>query len=75
MAARRRPRGTRVDPVAPGYIIERAAKDQLGALAARAGVSPSLFIERMVEHVTTELDDRGLPTWWPEPEGLPIDTR
>lgn len=70
----RRPRGTRVDPVALGYAIERNSKSRLDAMAARAGVSTSVFIEQLVEHAETELDDHGLPMWWPQQEGLPIDS-
>lgn len=73
MSKPRRPRGTRVDPVPLGYAIERDSKKHLDAMAAHAGVSTSVFIEHLVEHVQTELDDRGLPTWWPQQEGLPID--
>lgn len=70
----RRPRGTRVDPVPLGYAIERDSKSQLDAMAARAGVSTSVFIERMVDHVQTELDPEGRPVWWPREEGLPIES-
>lgn len=70
----RRPRGTRVDPVPLGYAIERDSKSQLDAMASRAGVSTSVFIERLIEHVQTELDPQGRPVWWPQEEGLPIDS-
>ncbi len=73
MSKPRRPRGTRVDPVPLGYAIERESKNRLDGLAARAGVSTSVFIEQVVEHLESELDHRGLPTWWPQQEGLPID--
>lgn len=75
MAASRRPRGTRIDPVSPGYVIERETKNRLSVLAQRAGTSPSLMLEQIVDHL--ELNDEGLPTWW-EPlsqnEELPINS-
>jgi predicted DNA-binding protein len=64
------------DPIRTGYEIERAAKDRLDALAAHAGVSSALYFERLIENV--ELNDQGLPVWWPEElprDGeLPIDS-
>ncbi len=73
--SRRRERGTRVDPVAVGYEVERAAKQRFEAIANHAGVSGSVLFEQMVEHV--ELNDQGIPVWMPprERDGeLPIDS-
>lgn len=74
--AYRRPRGSRIDPVRAGYEIERTARDRLDGLAAHVGVSPSVLLEHVIEHVET--DGRGYPTWWPDKplaDGeLPIDT-
>jgi hypothetical protein len=65
-----------VDPVAIGYVIERSAKDRLDQIAEHAEVSSAVMFERLIEH--TELTDRGVPVWWPEPEPkdgeLPIDS-
>lgn len=68
MNAARLPRGTRVDPVKFGYVIDRSYKDRFEGLARRAGVSGAVYLERVLEHLETELTDRGLPQWWPETE-------
>ncbi|WP_181431234.1 hypothetical protein [Curtobacterium sp. MCBD17_021] len=64
MTARRRPRGTLVDPVLPGWRIERAAKERLETLARNAGVSAAVMVELLTEHV--EVTDQGIPVWMPE---------
>lgn len=68
MTAARLPRSTRVDPVKFGYVIDRPYKTRFEQLAQRAGVSGAVYLERLLEHLETELTDRGLPEWWPEPE-------
>lgn len=77
MSAPRLPRGTRRNPVRLGYAIEAERKDQLDTFAARAGVSKAVFLEYIIDHVTTEVGSDGLPTWWPpadleEQEELPL---
>lgn len=77
MAPYRRPRGTLRDGAHLGYAIERDAKNRLDALADHAKVSSAVFLEQLIAHV--ELNERGLPVWWPEqPEledgELPINT-
>lgn len=71
----RRPRGTRVDVVRAGWEVERETKRKVEAIARRLHVSPSVFVEAMVDHLN--LDLRGVPTWWPEQEltdgEMPID--
>lgn len=78
MAVKRLPRGTRVAPTRAGWEIETARKERVEKLARHAGVSPSVFIERVIDHLDEELTDRGVPVWWPQPElkdgELPIDT-
>lgn len=78
MAAQRLPRGTRVDPIRYSVLVERDRKEFVEKIAARGGVSSAVFFERMVDHMESELTDRGLPSWWPAPEAneneLPIDT-
>jgi hypothetical protein len=75
MASRRRPRGSLVDGVPIGYVVERSAKDRLDAIAVRAGVSSAVMFEHVMAHL--ELTSRGLPVTWPEQpvrDGeLPID--
>lgn len=72
----RRKRGTMVDPVRAGYEIERRTKDRIDALALHLKVSPSYFLEQLVEHIETDV--RGVPEWWPAVEiqdgELPIDS-
>lgn len=75
MAPRRRPRGTLVDPVPLGYVVERSAKDRLDRLADQAAVSSAVMFEHIIENL--ELTSRGLPVTWPEQElhdgELPIE--
>ena len=77
MAARRLPRGTRVNPVPLGWRIEERRKLRVEQLAAHAGVSGAVFLEALIDHVEEELTTRGLPAWWPAQEladgELPID--
>lgn len=76
-SVRRLPRGTRVDPVATPWVIERSSKERLDTMARAAGMSASVFLERVIEHVGDELTDRGVPSWLPQPEPdegeLPIE--
>ncbi len=75
MAPRRRPRGSLVDPVPLGYVVEREAKKKLDRIADQASVSSAVMFEHLIEHL--ELTVRGLPVTWPEQElhdgELPID--
>lgn len=75
MAPRRRPRGTLVNPVPIGYVVEREAKDRLDQIADQASVSSAVMFEHIMEHL--ELTGRGLPVTWPDQElrdgELPID--
>ena len=78
MQVRRRPRGTRVAPVRVAWEIVRDRKERFELLARRAGVSASVFLELVIDHLEDELTDRGVPEWMPQPEPnegeLPIDT-
>ncbi|QCR42108.1 hypothetical protein C1N74_16065 (plasmid) [Microbacterium sp. SGAir0570] len=51
-----------------GWAIERVRKDRLSQLAQHAGVSNAVFLEAVIDHLEEELNERGLPTWWPEQE-------
>jgi len=77
MAARRLPRGTRVETVALGWKVEKAQKKRFEQLAAHAGVSAAVFFEAVVDNLNSELTTRGVPSWWPAQEladgELPID--
>jgi len=77
MSDARRPRGSMIDPVTPGWKIERESRDLIASMAASAGVSASVFIEAMAEHTKSELTTQGIPSWMPEKDRsgeLPIDT-
>ena len=75
MTPRRRPRGSLVDPVPMGYVVERGAKERLDRIAEQAAVSSAVMFEHIIEHL--ELTGRGMPLTWPEQElldgELPID--
>lgn len=63
---KKRPRGTSVDPVQLGLVVERSAKARLKLMAERAGVSQAVMFEFVMEHMP--IDARGLPESWPEVE-------
>jgi hypothetical protein len=72
--SRRLARGTRIDPVQLGYVIERTDKLELDRLAEASGVSASVFIELMLKHLP--LTEHGVPEWAPSlksDEELPIE--
>lgn len=76
MAAKRIPRGTRVDPVSLGYVVEKNVRDRFAQIAEHSGMSSAALFESMVNAMP--LDERGFPTWLPSrPElkdgELPID--
>ena len=71
MTAARLPRDTRTDPVKFGYVVDGPYKASFELMANRAGVSGAVFLERWIEHERANLTDRGLPSWWPEPETNP----
>jgi hypothetical protein len=68
MAAKRLPRNTRIKPVRVSWLIEEQRKERFERLAQHAGVSAAVFLERVIDHLEQDLTDRGLPSWWPEPE-------
>jgi len=77
MSEARRPRGSMIDPVTPGWKIERESRDLIASMAASAGVSASVFIELMADHTKAELTTQGIPSWMPEKDRsgeLPINT-
>ncbi|MGO2520110.1 MAG: hypothetical protein ACTH8F_08310 [Microbacterium sp.] len=67
----------RKEPVKLAYTVDAGAKRDFDAMAMRAGVSKARFFEYVVQHLTEELTDRGVPNWFPQPEPddgeLPID--
>lgn len=61
MAAKRRPRGTLVDPTQLGYPVERANKNKFAAVARNANISAAALFDLLVENM--ELNERGYPVW------------
>lgn len=65
-------------PILPGWRVEESARDANKEMADCGGVSPSVFVERLIQHAYANRDERGLPEWWPEDDHdgeLPIDSR
>jgi hypothetical protein len=77
MSVQRLPRGTRLDPQKTGWLIAGAKKEVFEQMAANAGVTSAVFLERVIDHLKETRTDRGLPPWWPVPEPrdgeLPIE--
>lgn len=76
MTAKRRPRGTLVDPVQLGYPVERRNKDRFASIAQHANISAAALFDLLVENMP--LNESGYPEWLPEltPKNeseLPID--
>lgn len=64
-------------PILPGWRVEESARDANKEMADAAGVSPSVFVEQLIDHAYKTRDDRGLPAWWPQANRdgeLPIDS-
>ena len=73
MAARRLPKGTRVNPVRLGWAIEEPRKDVIDDLAKRAGVSSAVVLEAIIDHIQPDIPNVGLPSWMLKDQGaLPI---
>ncbi|MFE4835282.1 hypothetical protein ACHMXB_21385 (plasmid) [Arthrobacter sp. UC242_113] len=73
MAARRLPKGTRVNPVRLGWAIEEPRKDVIDDLAKRAGVSSAVVLEAIIDHIQPDIPTVGLPSWMLKNQGaLPI---
>ena len=74
---RRLPKGTRVDPIQTPWVIERSAKEQFDAIARNSGMSSAALLEAVIGHLSSELTNRGVPSWLPQPEPdegeLPLD--
>lgn len=73
----RLPRGTRVEPIPIGYVVEKAARDRFKLIAARADMSAAALFDAVAMNMP--LDEHGYPTWLPEKPGLkdgelPIDS-
>ena len=77
MQIKRAPRGSRVQPIRAAWTIETRRKERFDQIARAAGVTSSVFLETVIDHLETELTSRGVPKWMPQPEPtegeLPID--
>ncbi|WP_334139411.1 hypothetical protein [Corynebacterium variabile] len=71
MTARTKRRGV---PTVPLYSeVTPAAKEVVDSIAAATGARKNVVLERIMAHVESEIDDRGVPHWWPEAsEELPL---
>ncbi|NIY62062.1 hypothetical protein GQ603_16145 [Clavibacter michiganensis subsp. michiganensis] len=72
----RRPRGTIVEGVTPKWTIEKTSREAVGVMARTAGISPSYWIDLMIQRELSEFNDHGVPSWIREAstrEELPID--
>lgn len=60
--------GARVKRQAVGLYAEVApdAKAVVDQIHERVGGPKWAVVETLLKHVETELDDNGLPTWWPK---------
>ncbi|GED11335.1 hypothetical protein CCE02nite_33340 [Cellulosimicrobium cellulans] len=74
----RRPRGS-LDPRTTAALyarVDEGTKAVFDQMADAAGESLGVVLERVARHI--ELDDSGLPAWWPEQpsqqEELPLKT-
>jgi hypothetical protein len=78
MYVKRAPWGSRVDPVQATWMIERERKERFFQIAKNSGYSGSAFLELVIDHIESELSDRGVPNWLPQPKRkdgeLPIDS-
>ena len=77
MTRRQIPRGTRTASARLSLVVEEEKKDRFAVIAKQSGLSCAGFFEALVDHLETELTDRGVPSWLPQPEPhdgeLPID--
>jgi len=58
-----RPKGAMTDPVGFTLRIERATRNRIVSVATRSGISASVLVELMVEHMDGLAE--GVPSWLP----------
>lgn len=63
MTVQRLPRGTRVDSISLGLLVERANKERFALIARNSGMTSSALFDALVEHMP--LDEQGRPDWLP----------
>lgn len=71
MTSRRRARGAVVGASAVFAKVHPDAALALDVVAKRVGVSKAEFVEILLLHMGSTLDESGAPSWWTKP--LPSD--
>lgn len=67
MKPARVPRDTRLEPVKfGGFVVDKSYRETFERVVKRTGVSGAMFLERLIDHLGDELDERGFPVWWPD---------
>jgi hypothetical protein len=75
-ATPRRPRASIVEGVTPKWTMEKTSRDAVGEMARTSGISPSYWIDLVIQRELSEFNDHGVPSRIREAssrEGLPID--
>lgn len=67
---KRRPKGTRANTVTVFGMVDAHASAVLDDIWAATTDAKWSAVEVILFHVGSQLDDKGLPSWWPT-EGLP----
>lgn len=67
MTVRRRPRGAAVGAPALYARVDQEAFDAVDAVADRLDVSKAELVNEVLLHFAANLDERGVPAWWPKP--------
>ena len=75
MQVKRRPRGTRIAPVRAAWSIELHRKERFDQIARNSGVTSSVFLELVIDHLETELSDRGVAAVVRRAQGRPVPLR
>ena len=68
MTRRQIPRGTRTASARVSLVVEEEKKDRFAVIAKQSGLSGAALFEALVDHLETELTDRGVPAWLSQPE-------
>ncbi|GLU61576.1 hypothetical protein [Paenarthrobacter ureafaciens] len=63
--------GTRVAPERLNWVIAGSKKQLVKQIAKSANVSEAVALETILDHLQSELEPNGLPSWWPREETLP----
>ena len=58
----RRPGGSIVDGVTRKWTIEKTSRDATGEMARTTGISPSYWIDLVIQRELSEFNDHGMPS-------------